>query len=433
MLYDRWRRTARANSHLTALLEPATGRRWTFSELFNAGQKQVQGPGAVDFPQGAGVEFILGVLAGWREHRVVCPLEAGQNAPPMRAGLPAGIAHLKMTSATTGQARLVAFTAEQLAADAQNITQTMGLRPDWPNLAVISLAHSYGFSNLVLPLLLQGIPLILVGSALPEALRQAATLQPQVTLAAVPALWRAWHEAEAIPRNVQLAISAGAPLPLALEQAVFAARALKLHNFYGSSECGGIAYDGALTPRSDGACAGAPLHQVKLSSSAAGCLEVRSAAVAETYWPDPSPDLGDGLFRTRDVGRLVDGQVYLSGRATDEINVAGRKVLPETIEAVLAAHPQVRACLAFGVPADDAQRGDTIVACIAGNKETGESVRQFALSHLPAWQVPREWWFVESLETNGRGKLSRAEWRKRYLETARASSPLSVTSPRTTS
>ena len=45
-----------------------------------------------------------------------------------------------------------------------------------------------------------------------------------------------------------------------------------------------------------------------------------------------------------------------------------------------------------------------------------ESLRQFALTHLPAWQVPREWWKVDSLAANGRGKLSRAEWRKRYLE-----------------
>jgi len=36
---------------------------------------------------------------------------------------------------------------KKLAADAENIVATMGLRADWPNLGVISLAHSYGFSN----------------------------------------------------------------------------------------------------------------------------------------------------------------------------------------------------------------------------------------------------------------------------------------------
>ena len=55
-------------------------------------------------------------------------------------------------------------------ADAENIVATMGLRPDWPNLGVISLAHSYGFSNLVLPLLLHGIPLILAPVPLPARL-----------------------------------------------------------------------------------------------------------------------------------------------------------------------------------------------------------------------------------------------------------------------
>ena len=90
----------------------------------------------------------------------------------------------------------------------------MGLRADWPNLGVISLAHSYGFSNLVLPLLLHGIPLILAPAPLPEIIRRAAENEQSITLAAVPAMWRAWHEAGAIPQNVRLAISAGAPLPL---------------------------------------------------------------------------------------------------------------------------------------------------------------------------------------------------------------------------
>ena len=141
----------------------------------------------------------------------------------------------------------------------------MGLRPDWPNLGVISLAHSYGFSNLVLPLLLQGVPLVIVNSPLPESIRRAASTVPHATLPAVPALWRAWHEAGAIPSNIRLAISAGAPLPLALEQDVFAKAGLKIHNFYGATECGGIAYDRSGTPRTDAACVGDPMMNVTVA------------------------------------------------------------------------------------------------------------------------------------------------------------------------
>src|SRR5205085_4348146 len=201
------------------------------------------------------------------------PLEHNQQRPRLQERVPAESRHMKTTSASTGEARHILFTARQLAADAENIMATMGLRPDWPNLGVISLAHSYGFSNLVLPLLLHGIPLILAGSALPEAVRRAAVGQKEVTLAAVPALWGNWSQAKCIPGNVKLAISAGAALPLSVEQSVFEISGLKIHNFYGSSECGGIAYDATVEPRRDGACAGAALRNVELSVNGNGCLE----------------------------------------------------------------------------------------------------------------------------------------------------------------
>ena len=372
---------------------------------------------SIALPTGLSADFIIDVLGAWKTGQIVCPLEADQRVPEIASGLPTRIAHLKMTSGTTATPRFVAFTAEQLAADAENIVVTMGMRPDWPNLGVISLAHSYGFSNLVLPLLLHGIPLVLAGAPLPEIVLRAAATEKFITLAAVPALWRTWFDADAIPRNVRLAISAGAPLPLALEQNVFAARGLKIHNFYGSSECGGIAYDASSGARLDGSCAGAPMHNVNLTVDADGCLEVRSKAVAQMYWPEPSPRLTDGVFRTNDLAEISYGLVYFRGRAGDQINVAGRKVSPESIEKVLLGHPGVRECVVFGVPSLDAKRGETIVACVSATTQVaGETLKQFLLAQLPAWQVPREWWLVESLFASQRGKLSRSEWRRRYLD-----------------
>jgi acyl-CoA synthetase (AMP-forming)/AMP-acid ligase II len=419
MLYERWRQIARSSARHVALRDLSAGRCWTFADL--AAQAEAAGPeaGPVVFPQGMSVDFVLSVLRGWRDGRVVCPLEIGQAAPLLTGTLPEGVVHVKTTSATTGTPRLVAFRAEQLKADADNIVASMGLRAEWPNLGVISLAHSYGFSNLVLPLLLHGIPLCLLNTHLPEAVRCWAETEPHVTLAAVPALWRTWHDAGAIPNNVRLAISAGAPLPVALEQGVFAARGLKIHNFYGSSECGGIAYDSSATPRTDGACVGASMRNVLVSVSEDGCLEIRGSAVGHGYWPEPSAALGGGVFRTSDLAEISRGLIYLRGRASDLINVAGRKVAPETIEQVLARHPAVRENLVFGIPSSEPQRSETIVACLSARGNiTPEQLRQYLLKALPAWQVPREWWLVPSLAVNGRGKLSRAEWRKRFLEKA---------------
>jgi acyl-CoA synthetase (AMP-forming)/AMP-acid ligase II len=419
MLYERWRHVAAAWPGGVALRDLAHGRVWTFKDLAVAAEQGEASDARVVFPTGTSAEFVLAVLKAWRRNQVVCPLEAGQHRPEFPDGVPPEIIHLKTTSATTGAPRLVAFTASQLAADADNIVATMGLQPDWPNLGVISLSHSYGFSNLVLPLLLHGIPLVLVGAALPEAVRQAASGAGGVTLAAVPALWRTWHEAGAIPRNVRLAISAGAPLPLPLEQGVFARHGLKIHNFYGSSECGGIAYDATAGPRLDAACAGTPLRNVEVRVLPDGCLEVRSAAVAAGYWPEPGSNPGNGAFRTSDLGEISQGMIFLRGRAGDQINVAGRKVSPEAIEKALGSHPQVRECLVFGVPSPEPERGESIVALVSTFGQPNlESLKHHVMGRVPIWQVPKEWWFVDALEANPRGKRPRAEWRKRYLEKA---------------
>jgi acyl-CoA synthetase (AMP-forming)/AMP-acid ligase II len=416
MLYERWRQVAAEHPGEMALRDLASGTQWTFLELAAAAERLAAGLGPIVFPQGTTAVFVLEVLRAWKAGQIVCPLDTAQEPFHVPAPPPDTV-HLKTTSATTSAPRLVAFTAAQLMADAENIVQTMGLRPDWPNLGAISLAHSYGFSNLVTPLLLHGVPLILVSSGLPEALRAAARACSTITLPAVPALWRAWHEAEAIPQNVRLAISAGAPLPLPLELSIFARSGLKLHNFYGATECGGITFDATPTPRRDAACVGSPMRNVSLSVTEDDSLEVRSGAVGQTYWPEPSPNLGDGRYRTSDCAEIRHGQVFLRGRLSDQINVAGRKVAPETIERVLALHTQVRDCLVFGVPSEEAGRAESIVACVAAHATvTGDELKQFLLPQLPAWQVPREWWFVDSLCANQRGKLSRYEWRKRYLE-----------------
>jgi len=414
MLYERWREILRESRDAIALRDLPSARQWTFEELDAAAQSQAA-EGRVTFPTGSGPEFVISVLQAWRHGQITCPLEASQS-PPEFPEPPKGIVHLKVTSATTGPAKLVAFTAEQLAADAQNIVATMGLRRDWPNAAFISLANSYGFSNLVTPLLLHGIPLAIGGAALPEVVRAACEKLGDITLPSVPALWRAWCDAGAISSSVRLAISAGAPLPLSLEREAFNRFGLKIHNFYGATECGGIAYDTSPAPRVDAACIGTPMRNVALQVNAAGCLLVRGSNVGETYWPAPADSLGGGTYVTADLAELQDGLVFLRGRASDVINIAGRKVSPEHIEGILAGHPSVRECLVFGVPSTDVQRGETIVACIVQRAGiTADELRRFVLARAESWHAPREFWFVDSLAANTRGKLSRTAWRERFL------------------
>ena len=126
MLYDRWQKVVRDKSDEIALRDLASGQHWTFSELNQESEKPLPDHPGIVYPQGNSAQFIITVLQAWRTQTVVCPLEA-QLPPPALSLPPAPCCHLKITPAGTGTRRVVAFTGEQLAADAENIMATMGL------------------------------------------------------------------------------------------------------------------------------------------------------------------------------------------------------------------------------------------------------------------------------------------------------------------
>lgn len=422
MLYAAWRRTVEEHADQVALIEMPSRRRRTFAELDAALTNFQPKPEPIAYVEQGGAEFVLRVLAAWKAGRVTCPVEAGHAVPSLPPP-PEDVAHLKITSGTTGQPRAIAFTARQLMADGRNIRTTMGLRREWPNVAAVSLAHSYGFSNLILPLVLDGVPLILAESALPASIAAVLEEFDGVTLPGVPVLWQAWHGAGVLNQRVRLAISAGAPLPVELEQRIHAASGVKVHNFYGASECGGIAFDRTELPREDDKLIGEALDGVCLTVEN-DCLVVAGEAVGAGYWPEREPSLDGGRFVTSDLAAISDGEVRLHGRVSDVINRGGRKIEPQAVEAVIRSHPAVEACLVFGVPANDASRGERIVAAVvlANATRSGELARYVA-DRLPAWQCPQDWWVLPELFANERGKTPRRAWRERYLRERRTERP----------
>jgi acyl-CoA synthetase (AMP-forming)/AMP-acid ligase II len=428
MLFESWQQTLARRGNALALHDATTGLRHTFREL--QALVDTQPPLArgvlhvVSVSEGV-INFVTQTLRAWRDGAVLCPIERESTKVPGIAGLPDGIVHLKLTSGSTGEPRCVMFRGEQLAADAENIRATMKLEESFPNVAVISVAHSYGFSNLVLPLLLQGHPLVCVPDALPGSLRMAFALEHRLTLPAVPAMWRAWWQAGLLRgAPIELAISAGAPLPIEVERGVFSEAGLKIHNFYGSSECGGIAYDGSEAPREDASFAGTAMEGVALSVNDDGCLVVRGRNVGEGYWPGEDAALRDGGFVTSDLVEIKRGEVLMRGRVSDAINIAGRKLNPADVEEALLGVEGVRSCVVFGVPSADASRCEEAVACVnapAGLRE--QDLLRLAGTRLANWQLPRRVWFCDELRPDARGKLSRAAWRAKWLREQSGANP----------
>jgi long-chain acyl-CoA synthetase len=126
-------------------------------------------------------------------------------------------------------------------------------------------------------------------------------------------------------------------------------------------------------------------------------------------WQSRERVLRDGWFHTGDLGWLdAKGFLFLAGRKTAVINLAGRKIFPEEIEAVLNRHPAVRESRVFGRP--HAQLGEVVEADIVLNSPMAslDEVREFCRKQLAPYKVPSQWHIVRSLpRTAGTGKIRR--------------------------
>ena len=212
------------------------------------------------------------LLAGWDRALVVAPIEsdrpeaqldrilelhAGSRIGPRRLRSSVSIVPrlcwegpkpdlLKITSGTTGAPRAVRFRESQLLADCRNICDTMGIGPEDVNFGVIPILafvrvqqpdHS--------PALSGNGPDLLNGSDATGGLSPSAELWSDVSFPARQPYSRRLDRSPDAgkPPGIRLCISAGAPLAPEISRQFHRRFGLKIHSFYGSSECGGIAYD----------------------------------------------------------------------------------------------------------------------------------------------------------------------------------------------
>jgi long-chain acyl-CoA synthetase len=394
MLYQRWLEISGRYSSRPAIYDGRQTIRFCELATAAADAPPVRGPLVV---RSGGIGFFVDLLRAWRDGRAAIPVERDAPEPTIQHTPPPDIRLVKHTPGARGTPRGIFFTGEQLAADVDRIVATMGLSSTIPNLAAISVAHSYGFSSIALPLLLHGVPVHLAPLPFPRLIEEIWNNHGPMTVPAVPSIWRAWHRAGILDRNrIALAVSAGAPLSLALEREVFESSGLKIHNFYGTSQCGGIAFDASCIPRKLEGCVGKPLPGVSVTTNPEGRLLVRSDAVAQAYAIIRDDDvLGNGRYLTLDLGTLNDdGEICLTGACGSAINVAGRKVSPAKIEAAILATGMVVRARISALASSDLERCQEIAASIRPIPGVAIAEIKVALSKtLEAWEIPRHWEF----------------------------------------
>jgi acyl-CoA synthetase (AMP-forming)/AMP-acid ligase II len=326
---------------------------------------------------------------------------------------------LKLTSGTTAAPRAIRFRSEQLLADCNQICDTMGISDVDLNFGVIAISHSYGFSNLLTPLIARGVPMVLSQDRLPRAVLVDLAHSNATVFPGMPVFYQAFCQMENVPalRNLRLCISAGAPLAIAVARQFRKKYKLSIHSFYGASECGGICYDRDATNEDEG-FVGQPMNCVDIEmvdpEASASQIRVRSSAVGDGYFPESDQaKLGGGLFVPDDLLNKTANGLRIVGRTSDMINVAGKKVNPAEVEAQLLRFSGVRQAIVFG--SASALRNEEVAACVVAAPGISEAeLLEFCRRKLSTWQAPKRVFIVDAVPVNERGKISRRELARRF-------------------
>ncbi|MEO8379238.1 MAG: class I adenylate-forming enzyme family protein [Acidobacteriota bacterium] len=325
-----------------------------------------------------------------------------------RPEVPGDTRMIKLTSGSTGMPKGIVASDANLLADCAHICRSMDIRAGDLNLGAIPFSHSYGFSNLVTPIFTNRTPVVVSNDYLPQSLIELANRYGCTVAPLIPMVFEYLiSSAQGSFETVRTFISAGAPLTPSTSRRFRERFQHDVHSLYGCSECGGITYD-----RSGGAVergtVGSALDGVSLSIDS-GRLFVRSDAVASGYLFDAHTfqPFVDGAFVTDDLVELRDHELALSGRASDQINTAGKKVNPREVEAVLLQIEGVREARVYGEPAG--ARGEVVAAVLVATPDvTREQVRAFCRQRLSLHKVPRIVKLIDQMPVDERGKVKRA-------------------------
>ena len=366
---------------------------------------------ALQLPNSA--EFVATLLAAVDRGAIVVLFDRDAPASEVsavmrhfgRPKLPPEARVLKLSSGSTGMPKAIVCSIDNLIADARNICSTMDIRPTDTNLGAIPFSHSYGFSNLVTPLLIQGTAVIVSNEYLPLSLiglanRHRCTVAPLIPMV--------FEHLASLPlddgtfETVRTFISAGAPLLPSTSKRFRERFGLDVHSFYGCSEVGGIAYD-----RSGGAVergtVGAALNGVEIDGVIRGSnVTLGYLLDADTFVPFDGKFMPDDVIEHRE-----DGEIALAGRRSDWINTAGKKVNPREVEQVILQIEGVRDVKVYGEPAGS--RGEVVAAAVVANGHvTRETIRDFCRSRLSSHKVPRIVKLIDAIPVDERGKVKRA-------------------------
>ena len=342
------------------------------------------------------------------------------SQPPLAPGL-ADAAFVRFTSGTTGAAKGVVLTHRDVLERTRAANAGLGLTPDDKILWVLPMAYHF-YVSIILYLEVGSTVIVsadyLAGSLLDTAAKYQATF-----LYITPMHVRMMNSDQSgrmLPPSLKRVMSVSAKLHPQSAQDFLAKYKVPVSQGYGIIEVGlpiqniaeAIEHPEAIGRPVDGFEAKIVDETMKqLPEGETGQLALRGPGMFSGYLNPPrsrAEVLRDGWFLTGDLAhRDSGGRIVLDGRTSSVIHVAGHKVFPEEVAAVLDHHPAVLRSRVAARP--HPQMGEAIHADVqlrpGQGQTTSEDIIAFCRKRLSSQKVPATLEIVSEIPTTSSGKV----------------------------
>jgi acyl-CoA synthetase (AMP-forming)/AMP-acid ligase II len=294
-------------------------------------------------------EFCAGIL---RETDIEAPVIAQNDLAALADGNDEPFALetfsiIQLSSGTTGYRKAIEFSAEQLFAHVTDYNATLQLGPSDTIVSWLPLYHDMGYiACFVMPMIL-GIDVVMMDPM--TWIRQPELLFDAIERHSGTVCYLPNFGFEVMARlsprrlpSMRWWVSCSEPVShqtarkfIAVTQAdpdTFAPCYAMAENVFAVSLCRGLAT--CEIDEAEVVSCGGPIANVDIKE-VDGQIWVRSPASLRAYIGGEDIRDADGFYPTGDLGRIIDGQLYITGRKQDLLIQAGRKFMLSDIDLAL--------------------------------------------------------------------------------------------------
>jgi malonyl-CoA/methylmalonyl-CoA synthetase len=337
------------------------------------------------------------------------------------------------TSGTTGKAKGVVSTHQNIQAQATSLIEAWGWGAEDYILHVLPLHHVHGIINVLTCALWAGAKCEILPRFDPLETWQKFVERDLTLFMAVPTIYvkliAAWEESTPEEQQLmrkacqkfRLMVSGSAALPVSVLAKWKAITGHTILERYGMTEIG-MALSNPLEGERVVGSVGTALPQTEVrlvdddgnpvASGVSGEIQVRGPSVFLEYWQQPEEtkaSFHQGWFSTGDVAVVEKGVYRILGRkSTDIIKTGGYKVSALEIEEVLRSHPAIKECAVIGI--EDPEWGERVGAALIlqrGEDITLAEIRTWGKTRLATYKVPTRVVIVDDLPRNALGKVTK--------------------------